>query len=79
MTRLVTILRSACRPEIASSALKVSLVVGAALNLVNQWDAVVGDGSVAWGRGALNFLVPYCVSSYSAALNATRQCTRNKP
>jgi len=35
MTRLSTVLRPACGPEIAYSALKVSLVVGLALNPVN--------------------------------------------
>ncbi|MCK9983806.1 MAG: hypothetical protein AzoDbin1_00278 [Azoarcus sp.] len=79
MTRLSNVMRTACRPEIACSALKVSLVVGVMLNLVNQWGAVFGGGPVDWGRGLLNFLVPYCVSSYSAALNATRKCTRNEP
>lgn len=67
------ILRAACRPDIARAALKVSLFVGVLLNLVNQGATVLDGGAVDWSRGFLNFLVPYCVSSYSAALNATRK------
>jgi len=40
---------------------------------VNQGATVLDGGAVDWSRGFLNFLVPYCVSSYSAALNATRK------
>ncbi|MCC4116265.1 nitrate/nitrite transporter NrtS [Aromatoleum toluclasticum] len=77
MTRLVTLLRTACRREIAGAALKVSLVVGVVLNLVNQGGALLDNGPIDWARGLLNFLVPYCVSSYSAALDATRKCREN--
>lgn len=77
MNRARAVLRAACRPEIARTALKVSLVVGAVLNLVNQGDALLAGRPVDWGRGLLNFLVPYCVSSYSAALNAIRECRRD--
>lgn len=51
MTRLSNVMRAACRPEIACSALKVSLVVGVVLNLVNQWGAVLGGGPADWGAG----------------------------
>ncbi|AYH43846.1 nitrate/nitrite transporter NrtS [Azoarcus sp. DN11] len=77
MSRPVAVLCAACRPEIASAALKVSLVVGVMLNGVNQGGVLLDGGAIDWGRGLLNFLVPYCVSSYSAALNATRECGRN--
>lgn len=67
------ILRTACRPDIVRAALKVSLFVGVLLNLVNQGETVLEGGVIDWSRGFLNFLVPYCVSSYSAGLNATRK------
>lgn len=73
MMRIAVILRTACRADIACAALKVSLFVGVLLNLVNQGATLLDGGTVDWSRGILNFLVPYCVSSYSAALNATRK------
>jgi hypothetical protein len=67
------LLRAAFRRPVVRSAVQVSLVVGTVLNLVNGRDALLGDGPVAWGNVALNYLVPYCVASYSAARNETRR------
>lgn len=78
MTRPITVLRAACRPAIAGAALRVSLVVGVALNVINQGSSLLDGQAFDWGHGLLNFLVPYCVSSYSAALNATQECERDK-
>lgn len=52
---------------IPRNALKVALVVGAVLNLINQGSAFWGEAPVAWTEVVLNFVVPYCVASYSAA------------
>ena len=55
--------------SIAVSAIKVSLVVGTALNAINngpQW--LSGDAISVW-KIALNYLVPFLVSSYSGARN----------
>lgn len=54
---------------IVVGALRVSLVVGCVLNLINQGETFFSGGTVAWGHVLLNFLVPYVVSSYSAARN----------
>ncbi|MCU0955749.1 MAG: nitrate/nitrite transporter NrtS [Hydrogenophaga sp.] len=54
---------------IVVGALRVSVVVGCVLNLINQGDAIFSGGDIAWVHVALNFLVPYAVSSYSAARN----------
>lgn len=54
---------------IVVGALRVSLVVGCVLNLINQGEAFFSGGAIAWGHVLLNFLVPYAVSSYSAARN----------
>ncbi|NMG16103.1 nitrate/nitrite transporter NrtS [Aromatoleum bremense] len=78
MTRAPALLRAACSPGIARAALKVSLVVGAMLNLVNQGPAIFAGERVDWLRSLLNFLVPYLVSSYSAALGTVRACRRNE-
>lgn len=62
-----TLLRTALLPHIASSALKVSLVVGTILNAINQGDSLIHGDPVSWFHVACNYIVPYCVASYSAA------------
>ncbi|MEM7016866.1 MAG: nitrate/nitrite transporter NrtS, partial [Pseudomonadota bacterium] len=44
------------------------LVVGTVLNLINQGDVILmgqWDG-IHWGKLLLTYLVPFCVSVYSA-------------
>lgn len=52
---------------VATNALKVALVVGTCLNAINQGSAIWHGAPVDWPRIALNYLVPYLVSSYSGA------------
>lgn len=59
--------------RIAWSALKVSLVVGTVLNVVNNGERLMAQGSVSLWQVAMNFVVPYCVSSYSAARNEAQR------
>jgi len=54
-------------PAILGGALKVSLVVGAALNVINQGQRVWEGQGLLIGHALLNFLVPFCVSAYSGA------------
>lgn len=54
------------RPVIAQ-ATKVSLFVGSCLNAINQGPAAWRGEPLEWSKFALNFLVPFLVSSYSAA------------
>lgn len=54
-------------PPVSANALKVALVVGTCLNLINQGGAVWHSLPIDWPRLAMNFLVPYLVSSYSGA------------
>lgn len=61
------LVRTALEPAIARNALKVSLVVGAVLNVVNQGGAFIDGRPLVISQLLLNFLVPYVVSSYSAA------------
>ena len=56
-----------CHPEVLRNAIKVALVVGTLLNLINQWDALIGEASWRLGMTLLNYLVPFSVASYSAA------------
>ena len=55
--------------DVVARAVKVALVVGCILVAINHGDALLaGDlDSVRLARIALTFLVPYCVSVYSAA------------
>jgi hypothetical protein len=53
------------RPVVAG-AVKVSLVVGTCLNVINQGSAIWHGADVDWPRFGLNYLVPFLVSSYSA-------------
>jgi len=59
--------------RIAWSALKVSLVVGTVLNVVNNGERLMAQGSVSLWQVAMNFVVPFCVSSYSAARNEAQR------
>ncbi|MEO6747935.1 MAG: nitrate/nitrite transporter NrtS [Caldimonas sp.] len=61
------------RPAIVLTALKVSFVVGTLLNAINQGEALWAGHTIIWWRVALNYVVPYCVSSYSAARNEARR------
>ena len=62
----------ATRP-VAMTAIKVALVVGTILNLINQGDALFHMAGVEWGKVALNYATPYLVASYSAARATARE------
>ncbi|CAH0495506.1 nitrate/nitrite transporter NrtS [Novosphingobium sp. CECT 9465] len=47
-------------------SLKVAVVVGSALNLINQGDALFGTAPVNWFKLLLTFAMPYAVSTYGA-------------
>ncbi|MCK9199866.1 MAG: nitrate/nitrite transporter NrtS [Gallionella sp.] len=72
--RIVRLLRIAGRRRIAISALKVALVVGTLLNLVNQGGNLLDGLPLNTTQMLLNFFVPFCVSSYSAARNEMQRC-----
>lgn len=64
-----SLLRVAVSAAIAKNSLKISLVVGSVLNLINQGESLFHGGAISWGHLLLNYFVPYCVASYSAARN----------
>jgi len=66
-------LQLACSPRMAKSALRVAVVVGTVLNGVNQGGALLAGHGIAWFHVLLNYLVPFCVASYSAAKNETNR------
>lgn len=43
------------------SALKVALVVGSILLLINQYDALFSDGEIRWIPALLTYCVPFTV------------------
>ncbi|MGZ8984635.1 MAG: nitrate/nitrite transporter NrtS [Methylotenera sp.] len=53
--------------SIVKNSAKISLVVGTILNLINQGPSLFQGEPISWPHLLLNFLVPYCVASYSAA------------
>ena len=65
MTRRQALRRTFAGPTIRRS-LAVALVVGTALNLINQGDALLaGRAPVLW-KLLLTYFVPYAVASYGS-------------
>ena len=67
------VLRLMRQPRIVREALKVSLVVGSVLNVINNGEQFWTHHAVNLWQVAMNFVVPYCVSSYSAARNEAQR------
>lgn len=68
-TRFARLFAHACQARILRNALRISLCVGTVLNLINQGANFVGTASVSWPHVCLNYLVPFCVATYSATVN----------
>lgn len=68
------LLNAARDAQIALKALKVAIVVGIFLNIINQGPRPVEGDRVNWVQVILNFVVPYCVASYSGARNELAKC-----
>ncbi len=53
-------------PPTVRMALRVAVVVGTVLNLINHFDLLLGAplSSTAAGQMALTYVVPYCVSTH---------------
>jgi hypothetical protein len=74
MNYIRRLLAAALQRRILRASLRTAAVVGILLNLVNQGDAIWGDAALSAGHCLMNFLVPFCVSSYSAARNEAGRC-----
>lgn len=70
MRQADSLVRLACNWDIVRGALQVSAVVGVLLNLINQGPAIVDGMPISSGHLAMNFVVPFLVSLYSAARSA---------
>lgn len=69
--RVAAGLRLAFSPQVWRGSLRISLVVGMLLNLVNQGEAIRnGYSGLDIPRFLLNFAVPYLVATYSAVRTA---------
>jgi hypothetical protein len=55
--------------RVAFNAIRIALFIGTLLNVINQGAAILAWDGIAWGHVALNFVVPYCVATYSATKN----------
>jgi hypothetical protein len=49
------------------NAVQVAAVVGSILNLINQSDVWMHAAAISWPHLVMNFMVPYCVASFSGA------------
>ena len=58
--------RALHRVDIHKSGLAMAVVVGTVLNCINQGPNIMAGESLSWGRLILTYIVPYCVSVYSA-------------
>ena len=67
------LLQTAVSKPVAGAALRVALVVGTVLNLINQGPSFLAGDGLSWMHVILNYLVPYCVATYSGASTMIRQ------
>lgn len=55
-------------------AIKVAVIVGTILCLINQWQAIIQPTiPIDWVKVMLTYLVPYAVSSYSTVASKRDQ------
>jgi len=66
MTRFIC---TALSRHIVVNALKIALVVGILINLVNEGEHLWNNVTISWLHVLFNFMVPYCVATYSATKN----------
>jgi hypothetical protein len=69
-------LKTAGSRSIVGASMKIALVVGTVLNLINQSGRISDGQELLWGHVGLNYLVPYCVATYSAGRNQLRNKDR---
>lgn len=65
--------------SILKNSVKIAVVVGLLLNLINQGGNIWAGTNISWPHIIMNFLVPYCVATYSAVKNnRTNNCEKYK-
>lgn len=70
MPHTPTIWQIATDRSVAMRALRIALIVGVVIALINHGDRMMTGGmnTIAWLKCALTFLVPYSVSTYSSVM-----------
>ena len=53
-------------PAVTARAIRVAIIVGTVLTLINQGDVLLAGMAPNWIKMALTYLVPYCVSTHGA-------------
>ena len=73
-------LRIAFRESVIKRAIKIALIVGCILALINHGDRIIFQDmqSVDWFKILLTFCVPYCVSTISSVLAIKREIEINE-
>lgn len=58
----------AARPDVVNRSLRVAVVVGTILGLINNWDRLIPYtlDVTAWVKIGLTYCVPFCVSTYAS-------------
>lgn len=70
------IMHTARTPRTVRASLNTALVVGLILHTINQGGALIEGNPLSISHLLMNFLVPFCVSSYSAARNELSRMER---
>ncbi len=65
---MITGLKQAVSNGVILRSLKVAIVVGTALNFINQYDAIFGNSSFSILKAVLTYCVPFCVATYGAVM-----------
>ncbi|MEM8776741.1 MAG: nitrate/nitrite transporter NrtS [Pseudomonadota bacterium] len=70
-------MHAALERETVIRSLKVALIVGTALNLINQGDTLLNNEDFNLFKCLLTYAVPYCVATYGtvAALRSRQDRT----
>ena len=77
VARICRFFQTAGTPPIPRNALRISFIVGSILNLINQGQNIFGDAHVSWHHFFMNYLVPFCVATYSATQNEIGRSQRH--
>jgi len=60
------IFRAATEHGVPARSLRLAVVVGTVLNLINQGDALAAGAGLNWFKIGLTYVMPYLVSTYGA-------------
>jgi hypothetical protein len=67
--------RVICHPPFLKKTISIAFVVGTILFAINHLDEVIGGKAMhaIWIKGALTYLVPFCVSNLGVLVAARRE------